>query len=137
MALRNKTAMQFKEQLRNIDIFMIDDIQFIAGKQSTQEEFFHSFNALLDQNKMIIIAGDRPPSDLQGFDERLRSRLGWGLVTDLQPASYELRLGILKAKAAQKEITLPSDVAEFLAQKITTSIRELEARYCVSIPIRI
>ena len=92
-ALRFKTTVDFKEQFRAVDVLMIDDIQFIAGKESTQEEFFHTFNALVDQNRQVVISGDRSPSDLDGMEERLRSRLGWGLVADIHPTDYELRLG--------------------------------------------
>ena len=125
-ALRANDTMNFKEQFRSVDVLMIDDIQFIAGKESTQEEFFHTFNALVDQNKQIIISADKAPSDLQGVDERLRSRLAWGLVADIQPTTYELRLGILQAKRAQLQAKVPDSVLEFLALKVTTNIRELE-----------
>lgn len=125
-ALRANEAMSFKEQFRSVDVLMIDDIQFIAGKESTQEEFFHTFNALVDQNKQIIISADRAPSDLTGIDERLRSRLAWGLVADIQPTSYELRLGILQTKREQLKATIPDSVLEFLALKVTSNIRELE-----------
>jgi chromosomal replication initiator protein len=125
-ALRSNDAMTFKEQFRSVDVLMIDDIQFIAGKDSTQEEFFHTFNALVDQNKQIIISADRAPTDLQGIDERLRSRLAWGLVADIQPTTYELRLGILQAKRSQIQARVPDDVLEFLALKVTSNIRELE-----------
>jgi chromosomal replication initiator protein len=125
-ALRANEAMNFKEQFRSVDVLMIDDIQFISGKESTQEEFFHTFNALVDQNKQIIISADKAPSDLAGIDERLRSRLAWGLVADIQPTSYELRLGILQTKRAQLQATVPDSVLEFLALKVTSNIRELE-----------
>jgi len=125
-ALRDNNSMAFKEQLRNVDVFMIDDIQFIAGKDSTQEEFFHTFNALVDNGKQIIIAGDRAPMDLEGLDERLRSRMGWGLVADIRPSTLDLRLNIVKSKADMMGLPLPQDVAVFLANKITSNIRELE-----------
>ncbi len=126
-ALREKDVMSFKEQLRSIDVLMIDDVQFICGKDSTQEEFFHTFNALIDQGKQLIISGDRSPSDLESMEERIRSRLGWGLVTDINTTTYELRLGILQSKAAQMPyVTIPKDVMELMASKITTNIRELE-----------
>jgi chromosomal replication initiator protein len=125
-ALRSNDAMNFKEQFRSVDVLMIDDIQFIAGKESTQEEFFHTFNALVDQNKQIIISSDRAPGDLAGIDERLRSRLAWGLVADIQPTTYELRLDILKTKRAQLNAKAPDGVLEFLALKVTSNIRELE-----------
>jgi len=125
-ALRANDSMAFKDKLRNVDVLMIDDIQFIAGKESTQEEFFHTFNALVDNGKQIIIAGDRAPMDLEGLDERLRSRMGWGLVADIRPSTLELRLNIVKHKAAMMNLSLPDDVAVFLANKITSNIRELE-----------
>ncbi len=125
-ALRFKTTMDFKEQFRSVDVLMIDDIQFIAGKDSTQEEFFHTFNALVDQNRQIVISADKSPSDLEGMEVRLKSRLGWGLVADIHPTDYELRLGILQSKAEQLEAETPSKLLEFLAHKITSNVRELE-----------
>jgi chromosomal replication initiator protein len=126
-ALRFKDTMAFKEQFRSVDVLMIDDIQFICGnKDSTQEEFFHTFNALVDQNRQIVISADKSPSDLEGMEERLRSRLGWGLVADIHPTTYELRLGILQAKADGLRQKVPPKVQEFLAHKITSNVRELE-----------
>jgi len=125
-ALRFKTTMDFKEQFRSVDILMIDDIQFMAGKDSTQEEFFHTFNALVDQNRQIIISADKSPSDLEGMEVRLKSRLGWGLVADIHPTDYELRLGILQSKSEQLEVEIPPKLLEFLAHKITSNVRELE-----------
>jgi len=126
-ALRFQDTMAFKEQFRSVDVLMIDDVQFIGGKGSTQEEFFHTFNALVDQNRQLIITGDRSPSDLDGMEERLRSRLGWGLVADIHPTDYELRLGILQSKLEQLGATnVPRQVLEFLAHKITSNTRELE-----------
>lgn len=125
-ALRSDSTMAFKEQFRSVDVLMIDDIQFIAGKESTQEEFFHTFNALVDQNKQIIISADKAPGDLAGVDERLRSRLAWGLVADIHPTTYDLRLGILQAKRAQLNAAVPDAVLEFLALKVTSNVRELE-----------
>lgn len=125
-SLRRQDSMSFKEQFRSVDVLMIDDIQFIAGKDTTQEEFFHTFNALVDQGKLIVISGDRAPMDLEGLDERLRSRLGWGLVADIKPSTFDLRLDVVKSKAALMNIELPQDVAHFLAGKITSNIRELE-----------
>ncbi|MBU6235751.1 MAG: chromosomal replication initiator protein DnaA [Alphaproteobacteria bacterium] len=125
-ALRRQDSMNFKEQFRSVDVLMIDDIQFIAGKDSTQEEFFHTFNALVDQGKLIVISGDRAPMDLEGLDERLRSRLGWGLVADIKPSTFDLRLDVVKSKAALMNVELPQDVTHFLAGKITSNIRELE-----------
>ena len=125
-ALRYKDTMAFKEQFRSVDVLMIDDVQFISGKDSTQEEFFHTFNALVDQNRQVVISADKSPSDLEGLEERLRSRLGWGLVADLHPTTYELRLGILQSKAESQGMRVPSKVLEFLAHKITSNVRELE-----------
>ncbi|MEX0584046.1 MAG: chromosomal replication initiator protein DnaA [Sneathiella sp.] len=125
-ALRFKDTMNFKDQFRSVDVLMIDDVQFIAGKDSTQEEFFHTFNALVDQNHQIIISGDRSPTDLEGMEERMRSRLGWGLVADIHPTDYELRLGILQSKVEQGKITIDRRILEFLAHRITSNVRELE-----------
>jgi len=118
--------MAFKEQFRSVDVLMIDDVQFIGGREATQEEFFHTFNALVDQNRQVIISADKSPSDLEGVEERMRSRLGWGLVADIHPTTYELRLGILQAKAEQSSTEVPVKVLEFLAHKITSNVRELE-----------
>jgi chromosomal replication initiator protein len=125
-ALRFKDTMAFKEQFRSVDVLMIDDVQFIAGKETTQEEFFHTFNALVDQNRQIIVSADKSPSDLENIEDRLKSRLGWGLVADIHPTTYELRLGILQAKAEQMKTQVPAKVLEFLAHKITSNVRELE-----------
>ncbi len=126
-ALRFKETLAFKEQLRSVDVLMIDDVQFISGKDSTQEEFFHTFNALVDQNKQLIISCDRSPSDLEDMEERVRSRLGWGLVADIHATTYELRLGILQSKVEQiTQVVIPPKVLEFLAHKITSNVRELE-----------
>ncbi len=125
-ALRFRDSVTFKEQFRSVDVLMIDDIQFISGKDSTQEEFFHTFNALIDQNKQIIISADKSPNELDGIQERLKSRLGWGLVADIHPTNYELRLGILRAKADQLGANIPPKVLEFLAHKIASNVRELE-----------
>ena len=126
-AVRYKDTMAFKEQIRSADVLMIDDVQFICGKDSTQEEFFHTFNVLIDHNRQVVITGDRSPSDLDAMEERLRSRLGWGLVADIHATTYELRLGILLAKIeAIGMLDVPRDVLEFLARRITSNIRELE-----------
>ena len=125
-ALRFKNTVAFKEQFRNVDVLMIDDVQFISGKDSTQEEFFHTFNALIDQNKQLIISADKSPQDLEGIEERMRSRLGWGLVADIHPLNYELRLGILQAKSEKLTTKISENILEFLAHKITTNVRELE-----------
>ncbi|HEX7775212.1 MAG TPA: chromosomal replication initiator protein DnaA [Parvibaculum sp.] len=130
-ALRFKDTMAFKQQFRTVDVLMIDDVQFISGKESTQEEFFHTFNALIDHNRQVIISADRSPSDLEGIEERIRSRLGWGLAADIHPTDYELRLGILQAKAEEMlgrngPIVMPAGVLEFLAHRIVSNVRELE-----------
>ncbi|MDR2459014.1 MAG: chromosomal replication initiator protein DnaA [Holosporales bacterium] len=125
-SLRFKDTMSFKEMFRNVDILMIDDVQFIGGKDTTQEEFFHTFNDLVDNNRQVVLSADKSPSDLEGVEDRLKSRLGWGLVADVHPASYELRLGILQAKSKQYKVNIPDEVLEFLAVKITSNIRELE-----------
>lgn len=125
-ALRNKDVMSFKEEFRSVDVLMIDDIQFICGKDSTQEEFFHTFNALIDNNRQMVISCDRSPSDLDNIEDRIKSRLGWGLVADVHSTTYELRLGILESKLEQMNIHIPKNVIEFLAAKITSNVRELE-----------
>ncbi|MDB9972228.1 chromosomal replication initiator protein DnaA [Alphaproteobacteria bacterium] len=126
-ALRQQETMEFKDQFRSADVLMIDDVQFIAGKNSTQEEFFHTFNALVDQNKQIIVSSDRSPADLEGIEERLRSRLGWGIVGEVHQTTYELRLGILLSKVEDlKNCIVPKNVIEFLAHRITSNVRELE-----------
>ena len=130
-ALRFKDTMAFKQQFRSVDVLMIDDIQFIAGKDSTQEEFFHTFNTLIDHNHQVIISADRSPVDLDGIEERIRSRLGWGLVADIHPSDYELRLGVLQSKAESHiienpDIVIPDNLLEFLAQRIDSNIRVLE-----------
>ncbi len=125
-ALRFKNIMSFKEQFRSVDVLMIDDVQFIIGKDNTQEEFFHTFNTLIDKKRQIIISADKSPADLDGLEDRLKSRLGWGLVADIHPLTYELRLGILQAKAEQKSLKLKQEVMEFLANKITNNVREME-----------
>ncbi len=125
-ALREQKAVDFKENFRSVDVLMIDDVQFISGKDSTQEEFFHTFNALVDQGRQIVISADKSPSNLEGMEERLRSRLGCGLVADIHPTTYELRLGILQSKAEQLGVQMPGKVLEFLAHKIAANVRELE-----------
>ena len=126
-ALRDKKIMEFKDRFRSVDVLMIDDVQFICGKESTQEEFFHTVNYLLDRKKQIVISGDRSPSELDGMKERVRSRLGWGLVIDINKTDFELRLGILQSKIAQMhKVDVPMEVMEFLASKISSNTRELE-----------
>lgn len=125
-ALRNKDVMAFKEEFRSVDVLMIDDIQFICGKDSTQEEFFHTFNAIIDNNKQMVISCDRSPSDLDNIEDRIKSRLGWGLVADVHSTTYELRVGILESKLEQMNISISQNVINFLAAKITSNVRELE-----------
>ncbi len=125
-ALRGQNTVDFKEQFRSVDVLMIDDVQFIGGKESTQEEFFHTFNALVDQGRQIVISADKSPSDLEGMEERLKSRLNCGLVADIHATTYELRVGILQSKAERFGVEVPSKVMEFLAHKITSNVRELE-----------
>jgi chromosomal replication initiator protein len=125
-ALRAENTMQFKESLRSVDLLMIDDLQFLIGKDNTQEEFFHTFNALIDAGKQIVVSADKSPSDLSGIEDRLRTRLGCGIVADIHATTYELRLSILQAKAATAGVEIPTRVIEFLAHKITSNVRELE-----------
>lgn len=125
-ALRDHNTVDFKDQFRSVDVLMIDDVQFISGKDSTQEEFFHTFNALVDQGRQIVISSDKSPSELEGVEERLKSRLNCGLVADIHATTYELRLGILQAKAEQVGVQVSPKVMEFLAHKITANVRELE-----------
>ncbi|MCB2128853.1 MAG: chromosomal replication initiator protein DnaA [Rhodobacteraceae bacterium] len=130
-ALRDKEIMGFKELFRSVDVLMVDDVQFIAGKDSTQEEFFHTFNALVDQNKQIVISADRAPGEIKGLEERIKSRMQCGLVVDLHPTDYELRLGILQQKADQyrgqyPDLRIAPGVLEFLAHRISTNVRVLE-----------
>ena len=126
-SIRFKDTMSFKQKFRSVDLLMIDDLQFIANKDSTQEEFFHTFNALIDHHHQVVISADRSPTDLEGIEERIRSRLGWGLVADIHPTDYELRLGILQQKAnTVPEVEIQTEVLEFLAKRITSNVRELE-----------
>ncbi|KAB7644069.1 chromosomal replication initiator protein DnaA [Polymorphobacter fuscus] len=127
-ALRAKDTIAFKQKLRAVDLLMIDDVQFIAGKESTQEEFFHTMNEIISAGKRLVITADRSPQNLEGIQERILSRMAWGLVADINPADYELRLNILHAKLAgmTQNVTVPADVIEFLARKITANVRELE-----------
>ena len=125
-ALRYKDTTAFKEQFRSVDVLMVDDVQFMGGKDTTQEEFFYTFNSLIEEGRQIIISADKSPADLEGIETRLKSRLGCGLVADIHPTDFDLRIGILENKARQLGIELPQKVAEFLAQKITSNIRELE-----------
>ena len=130
-ALRFKDMHGFKELFRSVDILMVDDVQFIAGKESTQDEFFHTFNALVEHGKQIVISGDRAPGEIDGLEDRIKSRLAWGLVVDLHPTDYELRLGILQSKVeVQRElhpgILMNPGILEFLAHRISSNVRVLE-----------
>jgi chromosomal replication initiator protein len=125
-AIRSQSTMEFKENLRSVDVLMIDDLQFLIGKDNTQEEFFHTFNYLVEQGKQIVVSADKSPSDLNGLEHRLRTRLGCGMVADLHATTYELRISILEAKAARAGVNVPGKVLEFLAHKITSNVRELE-----------
>ena len=130
-ALRDRKMMDFKEIFRSVDVLMVDDVQFIAGKDSTQEEFFHTFNALVDQNKQIIISADRAPGEIKDLEDRVKSRLQCGLVVDLHQTDYELRLGIMQSKVEMQQANYPGlkvedGVLEFLAHRISTNVRVLE-----------
>ncbi len=130
-ALRERKMMDFKQMFRSVDVLMVDDVQFIAGKDSTQEEFFHTFNALVDLNKQIIISGDRAPGEIQNLEDRIKSRLQCGLVVDLHPTDYELRLGILQTKVETyrkqyPDLEMDDGILEFLAHRISTNVRVLE-----------
>jgi chromosomal replication initiator protein len=125
-AIRSHSTIDFKLQLRSVDVLMIDDLQFLIGKDNTQEEFFHTFNALTDAGRQIVVSADKSPSDLSALDDRLRTRLGHGMVADLHATTFELRISILEAKAAAAGADVPPRVLEFLAHKITSNVRELE-----------
>ncbi|WP_022707110.1 chromosomal replication initiator protein DnaA [Paracoccus zeaxanthinifaciens] len=130
-ALRESSIMDFKSMFRNVNMLMVDDVQFIAGKDSTQEEFFHTFNALVDQGKQIVISADRAPAEIKGLEERIKSRLSCGLIVDLHPTTYELRLGILQSKTEafhrqHPDLVIGAGVLEFLAHRISTNVRVLE-----------
>jgi chromosomal replication initiator protein len=131
-ALRARDTIRFKQRLRACDLLMIDDVQFIAGKDSTQEEFFHTMNEIIGAGKWLVISADRSPQNLEGIEARIQSRLAWGLVADINPADYELRLNILKAKLASQpgaphgQPPVPDEVVDFLAKKIVANVRELE-----------
>jgi chromosomal replication initiator protein len=125
-ALRTGQTMEFKEGLRGVDVLLVDDLQFLIGKDNTQEEFFHTFNALVDAGRQIVVSSDKPPAELAGIEDRLRTRLGCGMLADIHATTYELRLSILESKAAQAGVVVPQKVQELLAHKITANVRELE-----------
>jgi chromosomal replication initiator protein len=125
-AIQNRTTLKFRQMYRNVDLLLIDDIHFIAGKEATQEEFFHTFNTLYDAHKQIVVSSDRSPKDIPALEERLVSRFEWGLVTDIQPPDIETRIAILRKKAEREGVTAPDDVTYFIAEKIRSNIRELE-----------
>ncbi len=124
--LANKTMEEFRDKYRKCDVLLIDDIQFIAGKVSTQEEFFHTFNALFEEKKQIILTSDRPPREIKTLEERLKTRFEWGLIADIEPPDLELRIAIIKAKANQVDLVIPDEVLIFLAENLRSNIRQIE-----------
>ena len=125
-AIKNGTNIEFRNKYREADLFLVDDIQFIAGKESTQEEFFHTFNKLYEDHKQIVLTSDRKPDDMLTLEERLRSRFLWGLTADINPPDYETRMAIIKNKARQLGLTLPDDVCDYIAVNITSNVRQIE-----------
>ncbi|UTR12387.1 chromosomal replication initiator protein DnaA [Evansella sp. LMS18] len=125
-SIRDNKAVNFRNKYRNVDVLLIDDIQFLAGKEQTQEEFFHTFNALHDDRKQIVISSDRPPKEIPTLEDRLRSRFEWGLITDITPPDLETRIAILRKKAKAENLDIPNEVMLYIANQIDTNIRELE-----------
>jgi chromosomal replication initiator protein len=125
-SIRDDKASAFQRRYRDVDVLLVDDIQFLQGKVQTQEEFFHTFNTLHNADKQLVITSDLPPKQLSDFEDRMRSRFEWGLITDIQPPDLETRIAILRKKAAQERLAAPPEVLEFIASKISTNIRELE-----------
>ena len=125
-SIRRGTTIEFHQKYRKTDILLVDDIQFIAGKDSTQEEFFHTFNTLYEANKQIVLTSDRPPKEIQTLEDRLRTRFEWGLIADIQPPDFETRIAIIKRKAELLDIEIPNNISEYIATKLKTNIRQLE-----------
>lgn len=125
-SLRHVNQAEFRQKYRNADVLLVDDVQFIGGKESTQEEFFHTFNALYEAKKQIVLTSDRPPKEIKTLEERLRTRFEWGLIADIQPPDIETRIAILKSKAESLDFEIPDDICEFIANKLKTNVRQLE-----------
>ncbi len=125
-SLRRVNQAEFRQKYRNADVLLVDDVQFIGGKESTQEEFFHTFNALYEAKKQIVLTSDRPPKEIKTLEERLRTRFEWGLIADIQPPDFETRIAILKSKAESLDFVIPDDICEYIATKLKTNVRQLE-----------